>query len=786
MKTPSLLCLASAAMLVGAACAQQGAGDAATPAAQPEHARHWEPAIPAPVPGCAVETTIHAAWRNGKAAFSGIGTPKGREVALDIVNKLKGEFGNVHAAFVFGGRGFDPPDAQQLAEVKKFVGALEEMGVVVKSEGHDQPPRKAMDEFGLWARDIRGRTYHDVKGADRLHSLDLTHPMVLELLHEKLRPAAEAGVKVYRSVDYVWPWAGGPVWGYSDAAKRRWVEDLSGTDGMLEVLDGAGGRRRVGFHEYFKSYFGYAMRPEDCGLASWQDYLPPALGEADTPQRRNRSRLFNALFHYEWTKFLNESVRPYDEIGMRAQPTLNPENINNGTDLYWMLKSSLTRGWCTEWLASPVVMVPVYYHARYYRNIAEKFGKEILHLGESGAAGNGFGTKPNYWDNMAGYLVNYVEAAASGAKVMNDQYWSAPFDAMKNGDDPYLRDMYTAFRSSWCGFMQSKNDKVVKPTASMLVIQNRSVMHRVSNFDNGGNGIASSIMAGNYLYDGAAFPMEDACRLDDYATIVHAVQESPAGFGKELEAWLAGAPGRTLVTFGDILNREAAPARNLAKEDAPFRPGRTFAPLPEIEAGDITNGVLAAATPELAAALGELNGKAVELPQPMSRVSGGMALVTLGDAPIISEFSVGGSRVIYLHTQPMGRTDDERRIQNALVAAAMATAGRKPFANAPEGHRVLVFDREGQSGKVAIVINVKASRDMLRDGVKYRCYQAMNPENKGTFALCDMEPSVAYACRNMLTGDVATIVADASGRLEIPFDGWNLVGFYVERKIASP
>ena len=147
MKTPSLLCLASAAMLVGAACAQQGAGDAATPAAQPEHARHWEPAIPPPVPGCAVETTIHAAWRNGKAAFSGIGTPKGREVALDIVNKLKGEFGNVHAAFVFGGRGFDPPDEQQLAEVKKFVGELEGMGVVVKSEGHDQPPRKAMDEF---------------------------------------------------------------------------------------------------------------------------------------------------------------------------------------------------------------------------------------------------------------------------------------------------------------------------------------------------------------------------------------------------------------------------------------------------------------------------------------------------------------------------------------------------------------------------------------------------------------------------------------------------------------
>lgn len=166
----------------------------------------------------------------------------------------------------------------------------------------------------------------------------------------------------------------------------------------------------------------------------------------------------------------------------------------------------------------------------------------------------------------------------------------------------------------------------------------------------------------------------------------------------------------------------------------------------------------------------------------MSRVSGGMALVTLGDAPIISEFSVGGSRVIYLHTQPMGRTDDERRIQNALVAAAMAAAGRKPFANAPEGHRVLVFDREGQSGKVAIVINVKASRDMLRDGVNYRCYQAMNPENKGTFTLYGMESSAAYTCRNMLTGDVATIVADASGRLEIPFDGWNLVGFYVERK----
>ena len=329
---------------------------------RPEMARFWMPeCIPAPVPGYRIETTIHSCWRNNDNEFPGIATPEGREMALDITRKLKQEYGDLSVAVnFFGGVTQD--------EATEFVRKMNEMDVIVLSEGHDNPPPEYVKEHSLEARNINGETYPDAS-----NTADKTNPKYLEYLQKRLEFSAKSGASVYRSVDYTWQHHGGPIWGYSDAAIRRWVEDLEGTDGRLEVSNGKDGRAHVGFRDYFKSYYGYFMKPEDCGITSWAEYRPPAAGEPDSPTRRNRQKLFVALYHYEWVKFLNESVRPYEHLGMRAQPTLNPESQYNGTDLYWMLKSSLTRGWCTEWWNTAQVIVPVYYHSRYYGNVANKF-----------------------------------------------------------------------------------------------------------------------------------------------------------------------------------------------------------------------------------------------------------------------------------------------------------------------------------------------------------------------------------------------------------------------------
>lgn len=79
----------------------------------------------------------------------------------------------------------------------------------------------------------------------------------------------------------------------------------------------------------------------------------------------------------------------------------------------------------------------------------------------TGAVGNSFGCRPNYWDNMANYLITYVKSAACDAKVMNGQYWAASYEEMTKPEDKELYDMYTGYRSAWSGFLQSKHDKAV-------------------------------------------------------------------------------------------------------------------------------------------------------------------------------------------------------------------------------------------------------------------------------------------------------------------------------------
>lgn len=743
------------------------------PTARSEQARFWMPkTVPSPVPGYRIETTIHSCWRSNDNEFPGINTPEGRAMALDITRKLKDEFGDLSVAVNFFG-------GVSLKDASEFVRAMNDMGVIVLSEGHDNPPPDEVIAQGRAAMNIHGEAY-----PDQYHNADKTNPANLEHLQRKLEFSAHAGAAVYRSVDYVWQHIGGAIWGYSDAAKSRWIEDLQGKDERIEILETDGSRRRADFREYFNSYFGYSMEPKDCGLTDWADFRPPNADEPDSPARRNKLRLFVALYHYEWVKFLNESVRPYDGMGMRAQPTLNPESQFNGTDLYWMLKSSLTRGWCTEWWHSAPVIVPVYYHAGYYGNVANKFQKEIIHLGETGAAGNGFGVIPNYWCNMANYLITYVKSAACDAKVMNDQYWAATYQRMTAPGDSMPYEMYTGFRSAWSGFLQSKNDHAVKPASGVLVIQNRAVMDNITPFDVGAGtaprSIARDLIEQNFTYDGGAFPISDAYDLANYRVIVHTPNETPRGFGKQLRQWLSAAPGRTLITHSDIVNREAGPVTSLTDDDAVFRAGKGLEGLPVLRPGNVSSGVLKVSDPELRKILAPWAGKTVKFPAPLADAPGGTVLATVGDAPLLSEFSVGGSRIVYLHNTPITGGAEGRKLQKALVAAAMRRAGITPAAFAPEERRVLVFNRNNSSGRVVFIIDIEAEPKMERDGKIYRVYQALNPAASGSIRLAGSVPGKTYRCTDMITGDSFDAAADSDGLLELPFDGWNLRGLYVD------
>ncbi len=730
---------------------------------------NWKPdKTPPPVKGYRVETCIHNCWRDpavgdftahGCAADADLGRVK------EIMENLIREYGPM--GFTIG-----YPQGENGKAYAEF--ALSK-GAIPMGETHNNPglpDARSVNWVGEFCPPSDG------------HSEDMTNPLVLAAVQKKFLEPARIGIKAMRSVDYVWPWSGGAIWGYSVSAVKRWRENLNEQDTGLEIIDG--NKKRIAkFWEYFESYHGYRMKPEDVGLRTWEGYYPPPPGMAPSPALINNQILFSLLFHYEWVKFINEAFRPAAQrYGCLAQPTLNPEFHNNGTDLYWFLRLTNVRGFCTEWWAGVECILPTYYAGRYFDNVAKKNDKEIVLLGETGANGNGFMTRPNYWDNMSAFLVNYAQAASVDARACHDQYWGASWKRMTDPKEKAYR-AYCSFRSTWCGFLQCRNDRAIKPKTDVLAIVQRPVAGGGDSFDRQypwqSFSLGSRLAGLNYLHDGGAFPLDEAMNLDDYSTILYSPSNPPRGFAAKLARWLAIKPGRTLITHSFVPTHFSAPCRDLKENPGLLQPGgqEKVLAFQTISEGKIQAGILKAPDPVFAGCLKEFLGRSIRFSRPICQTSGGKSLVLLGDTPLVSEHGCGKGRVVYLHLYPDNTKVTSRRVELAIIDAAMRYAGYKPAALAPENEYVMAFDRPS-GAKAFILYNLAARTDMTYEGKNWNVYQARDPEVKGRADVLVGLPNRKYRITNIITGEISTAVSNAESYLPVSYDGWNLFGIYVD------
>jgi hypothetical protein len=744
----------------------------------------WSPVkTPAPVKGYRIETCIHNVWDNpdgwgkGDAEFSGLNTPKGVTVAKDVVEHLIKEYGNVGVTIGY----------LSSENGKDFSDYFTSLGGLPLAEGHNFPGDDFLKEHNGYAVSIDGKIR---VGPDTTHSEDMTNTLVLKALQERILTSAKAGAKAWRSVDYVWPWAGGAVWGYSDSAIKRWRENLNGRDTGIETLE-KGKLRSASFWEYAESYLGYRMTPADCGFKSWDDYYPPKVNEPASPQVENRRTLFNLLYHYEWVKYINEAAKPSAKFGLKAQPICNPESFANGTDLAWLFKGAYVRGMAAEWWNTADVMIWNYYTGGYYGRIAQKNGKEIILLGESAAAGGSpyygkFG-RPNYWDNMANYLITYAQSGSMDVKAKHDQYWGSSW---KRASNPAEREYqsFTAFRSAWCGFLQCRNDKAFKPKTDVLVITERSIVQDVPSFDRSPQAqpysLGRDLMELNYLYDGAAFPVDLAYNLDDYRVIVYATISPPKGYAEKLAKWVSADDKRILVTHSFVPTRYAAPATKVRKNPIAYiQEGQQEKVLSfeSIQEGTVHSGVLKTHHPIFEKKLKMFEGKRVTFGGSLCEAPGGTVLVSLDDRTLVSERKCGKGRVIYLHFFPNEKGISGRLLEKAIMDAVMEYAGYEPIATSPESIYVLRFDcPDGRS--MYLTYNNDARVDMDYHGQTFNVYQAADPDVKGEIRIITHQPKTSFVLTNMITGVSTKAVSDEKGWLPVRYDGWNMMGISVEKE----
>ncbi len=764
--------------------------------------RNWQPAkTPPPVKGYWIETCIWntwtpgSGWGTGDCEFNGYNNPKGMAVAKNLIDHLVKEYKyiGITLPYVSGKEG---------REICKY---LLDRGGIPQMEGHAIVPDKALqNKLNSNAVNVSGKLATECGyGHLAFQSIDFTSPQLLDYLRRRYLDSQKAGAISWRAVDYVWPWWGGPWWGYSANAVKRWRENLNGTDAGLELDPVDGKSKKLSFMDYFHSYTGYYPKPSDVGISNWNEYTPLKNLNDHSPAAVNNRKLYCLLYHYEWVKFMNEITRAYPN--MLAEPTVNPESHDNGGDFYWALKCRFFKGLTVEWWGGAGVIVANYYNGRYYENIASKNHKDLILLGESAAAGGspfkGELGKPHYWDNMANYLITYSQSGSVDFKAKHDQYIASTWEKISNPKDREFQS-FTSFRSAWAGFLQCRNDRGVKPKADMLSFMVRPIVYSTSPLDVGtGNqpfNLTPKLVAHNYLFDGTAFPIDDAYNLNDYSVIMYTPFEAPDGFTSKLGNWLKSGSNRTLITHSFIPTRYSSPSM-LNPMEPGIQPGHREQQLgmPKITSGSVKTGKLQVHAKRMLKFLKKFNNRKFKLESPLYRLAAkpDKVLVSLDGHPLMSELKMGSNRIIYLHFSPRAQklgtsnvkstlvdpTLQSDKFEQAIVDAVMRYIDIKPQAATSDGTNALKYQLN--DGKQAFILfNSKASTQMRYGKNIFNTYQAADPEHKDSAYLNTEMPNQPFIITDMLTGKTTKAESNKYGYVKVSLDGWNMRGIYLEKE----
>lgn len=706
----------------------------------------------------------------------------GTEVIKNVIDYItKNLYPARNFEFSFGG----VPSREDVAEGDLWITSRKEIFEYAKAlgingwmEGHNLPkPTDFLKQNGMVPIDGLGRTPDQIPGFDMAHAYDMTNPDVIKLIKSKaelsVKDIASAG---YSIVDYVWPSAGGWGWGYSNAAKTRWKEVLGEKDTGLPVKTSSGDKI-VHFWDYFKDYNGFSFVPADLGYSSWDEYEPVVQDQLTTPEKKRNFYVLNMLYHYQWLYLASEVGATAKENGGNVFGIFNPENFRNGTDMtYWAKSANTGMGIFEEWAAADVIL-DNYSNAQYYKKQFTAANKPMALISETAAAGGNPWANPpkaHYWDNKANYLINYTLQGIWNFDSHEEEYWGGKLEDMTDPSQLWYSS-YTGMKASLDGTLLAANDELKRPDTDVLSITLRSVTgHEDTSFDRGGDdqycNLAKALTAKNYLYDQAAFPM-DNIDIHSYKTILYSPRETPKGYFDTMRQWL-NTPGHTLITHSFVPKREidgvSVYDTDMTSIYANVK-GDDILGLGTVTKTDVTAGSINSIDPDFAPYLNVQAGEQVQLKKPLYEITNGRPLVKLGDKNLVTEVNVGGSRVIYLNFVPAQTTIQNDSLDMKIMDAVMRYVGKTPYSEDPANQfGVLKFEKPG--GYVFSIINKKAIADATENS---QPFTAENNTVSGSVNLL-LKPDKTYTLRDVLTGQVIQQTSGSDGKLQVEMTGYGL------------
>ena len=662
----------------------------------------------------------------------------------------------------------------------RFYNAL---GIPTVFEAHntftEYTPYVAYRDF--WLRDSSGASGNAPgRGLFPTHGEDGTYPEIVAISKEKIDEVAREGFSEYLFIDYIWPWMG--RWGYGPQTVKSFVADLNRADEGLFLRDAKREYSRRTFWDYLRLYTDVKFAPADLGIASWNDYFPATEAQASNGAAAQKKNLFlfNALWHYEYLKYLQKLSDHAATKGLAFYPTVNPEDPLNGTDVYLM---ALMRGVPKvgyEFFGSPSQTAATYHAARWYADTLQKNGKDFSIIGE--IQGGGHGPTRYAWD--AAYAFYYDVTSAAKPIDYNNQYIEGNWRETTKSDT-YQFPRYAHWQAGALAFLQSHSEySQLQPAKKTLLIASRGVLEYqpglLGSFGQTNN--LASLLDGLHLpYDAAGKEDLDAS-AKAATTLIYAPAESSPMHFQSLKNWLAQGRGRTLVTHGAVpfsfssgavglvagrsadLTWEGKDNWNDSLKSGALSENRALA----LSLKNVRRGV------NLSLKIGDKTVTAKRDLYELSEAPSRVILSSEEGVPLVSRLTRGANALIYIHAQLQLDGASGSDFDREVLRVAMEAAKVKPEASAPPRTAVHLYEVDG--GNSAVLWDSKTIA--AQEPKNYYERLALNaPGAVKVKAKANRE----YSLYDFYDDRTKTARADAAGNLSLPMTHSVEIFYFGER-----
>jgi hypothetical protein len=595
------------------------------------------------------------------------------------------------------------------------------------------------------------------KNATAWNAPDLTRPEVLELLSAEMLSAFRQGFETCLLIDYIWPYFGGK-WGYGEHAARQWKAYLEKKD--THAIHLVSPDERWTFADYWKHFSSQPLDSREFGWETWDGFQCGDEFSASTITGAKRLRLFNALWHYHYLVFLDKLGRMAEGRGKLAI-SVNPEDINNGTDVSLLARLRYLHVLGIEYFGSPRTLNALTHTLPHLRRLHG--GAQIDLIGEINGGGHG----PSRYDRDVAFAFYYSAASTILPTNYNTQYVEQLWPVYDKLDATQRGRFIHWFSGAKAFLLRHEEEKSLVYTPPRLtVVASRSILDYQSGSTHSlaqARNVAAIMADLNFSFLQIGRDIWNAGNYPETDILVWSPAVSTEAELRRAKSWVEAGNRRTLLTHGGSPWRLDTIPEMVKNPPVLWNEHRTYRD-DHVTEKTGKSAVLLAATRRAAKQTIIFNGQkeTMTIWEAKGIPGSGILLSAQDSTPLLTRIARPNGNCI-LHISP--DLNMESPLSKKLLYEALQRAGAREFARPLAGWQIEKQPVPG--GDVFTAWHVPTLVEQAKPSGNKRYYKSLDFDKENCLEAC-VTPNASYVVHFVFAKTTRIIESDANGIISIP------------------